>query len=195
MRMLAALALAAWLPLHAAEPAGSDAQERARIAAERQAAESAYAERVRECQGRFAVTPCIEEARAARREKLIALRRQQALLDEAQRKQRAAERMAAIRDKVSAEETRKSQPAAEPRAREAPMRIVAPRAGRVASAPVPPASAASAARSAAEERKRARYEARQREAQAHREDAQRRAAERAASGKKPSAPLPPASAP
>lgn len=195
MRMIAALALAAWLPLHAAEPVGSDAQERARIAAERQAAESAYADRVRECQGRFAVTPCIEEARAARREKMIALRRQQALLDEAQRKQRAAERMAAIRDKVSAEETRKSQPATEPRAREAPMRIVAPRAGRVASAPVPPASAASAARSAAEERKRARYEARQREAQAHREDAQRRAAERAASGKKPSAPLPPASAP
>ncbi|WP_127996487.1 hypothetical protein [Piscinibacter defluvii] len=192
---LAVLALGAWLPLHAAQPPGSDAQERARIAAERRAAESAYAEQVRECQGRFAVTPCIEEARAARREKLIVLRRQQALLDEAQRKQRAAERMATIRDKVSAEESRQRQPAGEARAREAPMRIVAPRAGRAAVTPAAPASAASAARSAAEERKRARYEARQREAQAHREDAQRRAAERAASGKKPSAPLPPASAP
>lgn len=195
MRLLAALALAAWLPLQAAEPVGTDAQERARIAAERRAAETTYAEQVRECQGRFAVTPCIEEARAARREKMMALRRQQALLDEAQRKQRAAERMAAIRDKVTAEEARQSQPASAARPREAPMRIVAPRAGKPVAAPASPASAASAARSAAEERNRARYEARQREAQAHREDAQRRAAERAAAGKKPAAPLPPASAP
>lgn len=193
MRLLAALALAAWLPLQAAEPAGSEAQERARIAAERQAVEAAHAARVRDCQGRFAVTPCIEEARAVRREKLIALRRQQSLLDEAQRKQRAAERMATIRERVSAEEARQHQPAAAPRG--APMRIVAPRAGKAAVAPAPPASAASAARAAAEARQRARYEARQREAQLQRDEAQRRAAERAASGKAPAAPLPPAPAP
>ena len=192
MKPLALLAAVVLLSAQAAEPVAGDAAERERLARDRAAVEAAHAQRLRDCQGRFAVTPCIEEARAARRESLAGLRRQQALLDEAQRKQRAAARMAAIREKVGAEESRRSEPARAAPAQKAPMRVVAPRAGKAAPAPAP-ASAASGVREASEARQRARFEERQHEAQAHREEAQRRAAERAKSGKPPSAPLPPAS--
>jgi hypothetical protein len=178
------------LVAQAAEPSARDVAERQRIASERAAVEAAYAQRRSDCETRFAVTPCIEQARAARRESLGHLRRQEGLLDEAQRKQRAAERMAAIRQKVSAEEARQREPVRS-KPREAPMRVVAPRAGKAAPTPAAPASAASAARAAAEARSRARYEARQQEAQKLREAAELRAAQRARSTKPPSAPLPP----
>jgi len=168
------------------------AVERDRIAAERSAAQALFAQRERDCQQRFAVTACVNDARAQQRETLGQLRRQQGLLDEAQRRQRAAERMAAIREKVSSEEERARQPPA-PR-RDPLMRAGAPRAG-VPRAAAAPASAASEVRAADEARSQVRFEARQRDAQAHREAAEKRSAERAASGKKPVAPLPPASAP
>ncbi|MBK7530108.1 hypothetical protein [Piscinibacter sp.] len=85
-----------------------DRQERARIARERDEATLRFQQRQRECEQRFAVTACVDEARAEHRQALLRLRGQES--DEAERKQRAAQRMAAIREKVSAEAARDASP-------------------------------------------------------------------------------------
>jgi colicin import membrane protein len=182
--LLACLAAAS----HAAR--ADEAGERQRIARERAQAGAVFEQRHRECEQRFAVTTCVEQARSEHRQTLLRLRGQESVLDEAQRKQRAAQRMAAIREKVSAEEAREQAPRA-PR-REPAMQVSPPRS-KAASQPLA-ASAASAARdddrAAAEARSRARFEARQREAQAQRDAAARRQAERQKSAKPPAPPLP-----
>ena len=173
--------LVALAPAHA-----DDGAERARIGRERADAQARFEQRQQECAQRFAVTPCVEEARAEHRQALMRLRRQEGLLDETQRKQRAAARLAAIEEKQRTER----EPGAAPRAerRPAPLQIKPPRqpvaALRAASAP---ASAPDA--EAKEQRNRARFEERQRDARAHREQAERRRAQREATGKA-SAPLP-----
>lgn len=178
-------ALAALL-VFAAPAQADEASERARISRERAEAQARFEQRQRECAQRFAITPCVEEARAEHRQTMIQLRRQEGVLDEAQRKQRAAARLAAIEEKQRAEAQRSQVPrAARP---VAPMQVKPPRAP--ASAPraaAAPASAADVAQK--EQRKRAQFEARQREAKAHREESQRRRSERDAAGKA-SAPLP-----
>lgn len=193
MSAASALLVAVSLSLLAlAGPAQADeAAERARIGRERAEAQSRFEQRQRECAQRFAVTPCVEEARAEHRQAMIQLRRQEAVLDEAQRKQRAAARLAAIEEKRRAEAERAASAPAPARAA-TPIQVKPPRApasaaaARPASAPAPASSAATAQR---EQRKRAQFEARQRDAQAHREEAERRRSERAAAGKA-SAPLP-----
>lgn len=170
----ALLALA--VPAHADEAA-----ERARISRERAEAQARFEQRQRECAQRFAVTPCVEEARAEHRQTMIQLRRQEGVLDEAQRKQRAAARLAAIEEKRQAEAERSASPRSAPRPA-TPMQVRPPRApasaARAASAP-----ASSPSTALREQRKRSEFEARQREAQAHREASQRRRAEREAAGK------------
>ena len=98
-----------------------DRQERARIARERDEATLRFQQRQRECEQRFAVTACVDEARAEHRQALLRLRGQESVLDEAERKQRAAQRMAAIRAKGSAEAARDAPPR---RVRPAPARPV-----------------------------------------------------------------------
>ncbi len=167
-----------------------DRQERTRIARERDEATLRFQQRQRECEQRFAVTACVDEARAEHRQALLRLRGQESVLDEAERKRRAAQRMAAIREKVSAEAARDASPRP---VRPAPaMNVVTPRAKPVAaSAASRPASAASAPdRSAQEARSRERFEKRQREAQAHRDEAARRQADRARGAKAVVPPLP-----
>lgn len=167
-----------------------DRLERARIARERGEATQRFQERQRECEQRFAVTACVDEARAEHRQALLRLRGQESVLDEAERKRRAAQRMAAIREKVSAEAARDASPRP---ARPAPaMNVVTPRQKPAApSAASRPAAAASAPeRSAQEARSRERFERRQREAKAQRDEAAKRQAERAKPGKTPAAPLP-----
>ncbi len=179
---LAVMSLALLAPAQADEAA-----ERSRIARERAEAQARFEQRQRECAQRFAVTPCVEEARAEHRQALLQLRRQEGVLDEAQRKQRAAARLAAIEEKRRAEQERAARPRAE---REpAPLQLKPPpRAPAVAARPAStPASDPGAA--AREQRNRARFEARQRDAQAHREEAERRSAERESKGKA-STPLP-----
>ena len=83
-----------------AASAGSDAAERERIANERAVIETRYAEERLACQKNFVVTSCVDAARRREREELGRLRREEALLDEAQRRQRAADRRAAIQAKV-----------------------------------------------------------------------------------------------
>jgi colicin import membrane protein len=195
--LVAALAMS-----HAfASDAADEKAERARIKSERAKVEAAYAQRERDCRTRFVVTSCIEEARRDRRQSLEGLRLQQEVLDEQQRKQRAAQRMDEIRAKVGGEEAKRQETDAATRRTEKQRADVA---GRPASGSA--SSAVPAQRSAAqplttrqtpgeEARHAAEYEQRQQEAQTHRDEVARRNAERAAKGKAPAKPLPlPASA-
>jgi len=182
--LLACLAAAC----HAAR--ADEAGERQRISRERAQAVAEFEQRQRECEQRFAVTSCVEQARSEHRQTLLRLRGQESVLDEGQRKQRAAQRMAAIREKVSAEAAREQAPRV-PR-REPAMQVSPPRS-KAASQPLSAASASAARdddRAAAEARSRARFEARQREAQAQRDAAARRQTERQKSAKPPAPPLP-----
>jgi len=180
---------------HADTPA-DDAQERARIRAERSAAETTYAQQVQACNARFAVTSCVKEARAQRHAELSRLDKEQLVLDEARRTQRAAERKHAIDAKVEGEEARRREEAAtgragsrraasEPGSKAAPASAAAPRAARAASS--------AAERAEQEARARSAYEHKQAQAQAHREEVARRNAERARKAN-PGAPLPTPSA-
>lgn len=173
-------------------PARADeAAERERIVRERAEATARHEQQRRECEQRFAVTACVDEARAEHRQTMMRLRRQEALLDEAQRKQRAAQRLAEIEQKTR--EERSAAPRAQAQASAAQQRK--PRIpAAAASRPGISASAASPAsapeRRAGEERSRARFDARQRDAAVRRETAEQRRLEREKGGKPPSAPLP-----
>lgn len=205
-RIAAALAcLCAAVAVHAAGGDIDDRAERARIQSERAAANSGFLERERECRTRFVVTACVNAARRDQRETLARLRSEEAVLDDAQRKQRAAQRMDTIREKLDKGDA-KEREAGSVEQREAHRKATEPRvtvrsAGRAASEPrrsaPTPAHAASAAKPAVsaesqraeEERKRTAFDARNDAAQAHREMVEKRNAERAAK-RKPAAPLP-----
>lgn len=170
-------------------------QERARVAAEKQRVESVYEAKLRQCQSQFIVTSCIDDARAERREAMDRLSQQQAVMDDALRKQRAAERLETLQEKREAatrrRETARTQVVERAPSRSAPASSALPRAyAEGASHPRPEAPNA-----AERERNAAAFQARQRAAAAHRESVERRNAKRAA-GHKGAAPLPlPASAP
>ncbi|MBG6082637.1 preprotein translocase subunit SecD [Rubrivivax gelatinosus] len=188
---LAALPLlaASWAALAASATSDlDDRAERSRIAAERSAAESRYAAEEAECRKRFVVTTCVDEAKARRRETLGRLKHQELVLDEQDRRRRAAARLQAIEEKQREAAARPPMPA-QP----------APVIREAASAP---AARAPQTPSAAERAQRARDEAAraQRRAQAA-EDLRQQAAEdrarisereadRRAKDKKPSTPLP-----
>jgi hypothetical protein len=188
--------------LHAARAAEADdiAAERARIAAARSAAEQRYVERERECQQRFVVTSCVEDARRERGATLSALRREQNLLDDRVRQARAAERRDELRERAESESARASAPRPP---REAASHASFDRPGPPAdpaskSPPQPhpvlkgnPGAVGEERRSAEQEaRSRATFDAAQREAAQHRAEVEAKNASRAASGKKPAAPLP-----
>ena len=195
----------------AAAPAAAEAPEaeRARIAAWRSRVEAQYQTEERACWGKFAVNDCLAEARAKRRSALADLRRQEILLNDAERKQRAAERLRAgeqrpdpaqpagpapkVRERGD-RDAAAAQRAAEQAAREAE------HARRWKPAPKPRAASAAdradeLARREAERARRAqraaanvqRREAQERQARERQEALQRRLAER---HKPPAAPLP-----
>jgi len=176
--------------------ATSAAAERERIARERADVRAALAKQEAACQERFVVTPCIEAARRAEREALARLRRQEVLLDEQARKQRAADRAQAIRDGVSADEARRREESSAATA-SAPVRVERAELAETPThidrpqreLPTSPRPIDAAARRAAEQQHIERYEADRRAAQAHREAVELRNAKRAASGKA-AAPLP-----
>ncbi len=92
-----ALLLAALLALPAAAQVPADeANERARITAERSRVEAEFEAGHKACYGRFAVNDCIDAAKSRRREALADLRRQEVSLNDAERRRRAAERLAEI---------------------------------------------------------------------------------------------------
>lgn len=181
---LAVLALSA---VCGAAPAADAQAERERIRVERAQAEQRYAEAERDCNTRFVVTSCVEAARAQRRDALGRLRNEELVLDRAERRQRAAERAAAIRDKQAHDDAPRAAPRAPlppPAASAPPSRLHLRPHGAKASRTEQRLSPE------AEARNRAAYEARLREAQEHREAVERRNAERQAKGKAPSLPLP-----
>ena len=185
--------------------AGTETAERERIRAEREQVESTYRQREAECRQRFVVTPCLEDARRDRRQANERLRQQLEVLDEAQRKQRAAQRMEEIRNRISGEEARRREeaekrdqrpPPPKAPASEAVAPTLAASAPDVIDAAEPTGSTAKrspkprAASAADQARHQSDYERRQLEAQKHREAVERRNAQRAATGKKPSKGLP-----
>ena len=161
---------------------------RAGIEQERAAVEARCNARQAECAGRFAMTACVDRAKAEHREALAPLDKSLSALDEAQRRRRAAERLKRIEQKtqaaaVDAPKAPKAQ--REPPPRTTSLETAPPRAGRVSGAnsrPEPPKPDAAAA-----------YERRQREAAEHREAVQKRNDKRA-QRRAPAAPLPAPSA-
>jgi hypothetical protein len=178
----------------ASTPVAADdtSSERARIARERAAVEAQAREGEAECTTRFAVSSCAAKVRAERRSKIQSLDRQSSLLDEAQRHQRAAERLERVRQRQAAA-------ASAPPVAIALPRVARPAAPPSSAAPQAPKAeareAAKASRRDAEARNAARRAeasaSRTREAQAYREAVERRNREREAGMRKPSAPLPP----
>jgi colicin import membrane protein len=88
------------------------AEERARIARERSAADQRLREQEKACEARFVVTSCVEAARQTHRDTVAPLRQQEFLLDDAQRQQRAAQRRAELQEK--AVQTNSDKPGAQP---------------------------------------------------------------------------------
>jgi colicin import membrane protein len=189
-------------------PANLDG-ERERIARDRAAVGARFSEREADCQHRFAVTDCVNDAKKEQREALAPLRRQANALDDALRKQHAARRLEDVRNRTDT---------AQAREREAVVREPPTPANRPASAPsgepatatvrgvkqkpaprqmtahTPPKTLSDAERRANEADSQARIEERKRAAMAHRASVEQRNAQRALSGKRAD-PLPvPASA-
>ena len=92
--MLAAAALSAWAQTQAA-----DAAERSRIARERSQADTRLASEEVACYQKFAVSDCLNAARARRRDVLSDLRRQELTLNDADRKRRAGERVQGVEER------------------------------------------------------------------------------------------------
>jgi colicin import membrane protein len=165
-----------------------DAAERARIGDERTQAQRLYEERERACNERFAVTGCLETARAQRRETMDRLRHEELVLDNAQRKQRAAARAMRIREKQIAQESKPGPVVVRERPAEAPMPApkasqTAARRDAVAASAVPRISDAQA------QRNKAAFDAKQQQAIEHRAEVERRNAQRSQRSKQV-APLP-----
>lgn len=107
---LLAITMAAFGSGAAALTAEEERDERERIRLERVAVDAVYVARERECRTRFAVTSCLDDAKRERRQALDRLRRQEALLDETRRKERAAKRMEEIRAKTAQSDAQRRKP-------------------------------------------------------------------------------------
>ena len=191
-RPLCCLALAVALLAPAAASVAPDeaaahleriARERALVEREAQAAQAA-------CAPQFAVTACVDRVKAERRQRLLQLDRERAVLDEAQRKRRAADRLAQMERREAARA--QQQPKVTVRTREAAAPASAPLNPQPATAEPPrrvatePADAQATTRAAAAARRAS-------EAAAHRSAIEKRNLERAKQ-RPPAKPLPPPSA-
>jgi hypothetical protein len=161
--------------------------QRSRLLRERSAAEQQFAAEKQDCESRFAVTACLDRAKARRRSTLDDLARQKTVLDDIQRKQRAAARQREVEHHLRE---------ADDRAAAAPRLSTVVRAPRPASAKASRAASSAGANPAAstarpadgveadaarrEATNRQAYEKRQIESQTHREAVERRNAEQAA---------------
>ena len=95
--------LVAWLATAMATAMAAPPDERERLAGERRAVDARHAAAVAACQLRFLVNDCIEVARSQQRLALDGLRRQQLLLDDARRRERAAERLKLQQNRAQAQ--------------------------------------------------------------------------------------------
>jgi colicin import membrane protein len=177
--------------------------QRAEIARERSAIEATHRLRLAECQHRFAVTGCIEEARRIHRQALAPLRQRSHVLDDDQRKRRAASRTEGLRAKTvpsnphesvaspkagmaAAASSPSSSPVSSIPARKLDDRPVeaVPKPDLPATLAQPPVGARKrSVDTAREQNDRERLEARQRELQLRRSQVEQRHAERLKAGK------------
>ena len=135
--------------------APSAAEERARLHHERQVVEQALAHAEAACYQRFAVEDCLRQARQTARTAQTDLRQQEAVINEAERRRRAAQRL----EDIAERERNRSVPALmPPRIKEAPP--AAQPLESEAAAPLPEAVKNPAAL-AAEREQQARQRARQ----------------------------------
>ncbi|HEY4067515.1 MAG TPA: hypothetical protein VGM74_11505 [Burkholderiaceae bacterium] len=173
--------------------------ERARIAAERAAANARFADQDRACQQNFVVTSCVDAARKEQRLTLTRLHRAELVLDDAERREAAAHHRQELQERAAAQDARASEPApaqpsagartpAEPNSPATPHGHAAAEPNPAAPRPKGPASSP-AERQAEEQRNEQRFTERARAAQEHREAIERRNAKRASEGKVPQ-PLP-----
>jgi hypothetical protein len=107
MRLPAAFLLAlAAASVHAQAP--DEAAERARIRQEREAADQRFSEAEKACRAKFAVNDCITKARRERNATVGELKRQERVLDDAERTRKAAERQKEIDERSSPERQREA---------------------------------------------------------------------------------------
>ena len=191
----AALVVSTAFVATAASATPAEDAERAALSRDRATIDSTYSSRLADCQARFVVTSCVEDAKRDRRQGLDALRARQLVLDEQRRKERSSARLSEL-SVNAAEQARRDAARAERPAdaasqvaapHDAPSRTLEPRRPvepeRPASASKPRAnastSAASPDRATKEARARATFDARKKQAAEHREEAERSAAKRA----------------
>lgn len=207
--LLLSVSVLAWAADESKEAAG----ERARIAAERARAEKTFQAEQKACYSKFSVSGCIDDAGARRSARLADLRRQEIVLNDAQRKARAADRVKELEGKQADEARKQSEAAAkgnekaaarerraEDKAAKARQRAekaqgnaakaeAGPRGSGPAGKPTDkPVQRAPLEKQPDIEESRQRYEQRQLDAQAHRASVEQRAAEQ--KKKKPVQPLP-----
>jgi colicin import membrane protein len=194
IRRLPELLLAVLLVTGSAGQAADDsAAERQRIERERVEVDTRARSGEAACAERFAVSACLAQVRAERRAAMQKLDHQRALLDDAQRKRRASERQARIRERQDA--AARADEARVPPSATAPSRAAAPAsppasAAQSSAATQPDARrrspAAAASENAAATRRAAASKQRAEEAAKHREAVEQKNREHAA--KRPPAP-------
>jgi colicin import membrane protein len=102
MKYIAIILAAILLPLTSlAQAPGSYAAEKSRIGQERRAADATFKTEEKACYQKFAVTDCVNEARAKRRVKLSDLHRQEVAVNDAERKRKGAERQREIDERTA----------------------------------------------------------------------------------------------
>ena len=97
------LSLGAAMAQSPAQEKDSNALERSKIAAERARLEAGFQAEEAACKSRFAVNACLQEIRPRRNAAMADLRRQDLLINEADRKARAADQIQKTEDKSSLE--------------------------------------------------------------------------------------------
>ena len=168
--------LLCWALLLVAGPGLASQAERQQIEDARQRIAQDFSAQERACRQRFAVTDCVEDVRARRRQALAPWREKELALDAADRQRRANERRAAIQAKTqAATEAPASAPPVVPRARKP-----GPTPTTVLPQPPPAADPAQAAAAAARVQDAAKRKAGAEAAQAR---VARRQAERSREGK------------
>ena len=97
------LSLSAAMAQSPAQEKDSNALERSKIAAERARLEAGFQAEEAACKSRFAVNACLQEIRPRRNAAMADLRRQDLLINEAERKARGADQIQKTEDKSSLE--------------------------------------------------------------------------------------------
>jgi len=97
------LSLGAAIAQSPAQEKANSALERSKVAAERARLEAGFQAEEAACKSRFAVNSCLQEIRTRRNEAMADLRRQDILINEADRKVRAADQIQKTEDKTNLE--------------------------------------------------------------------------------------------